>query len=176
MANQYRAANPPRPSTHGNDFAFGGDGVGVLQLGHVPAGVGTFLDMRDAGMMRRVRVRRTCRSRFRKRGGGQTKDQKQIKEAFQKMSVHRVLSPRDHNFKDNTSPAPAGTKVSVTRPEPAPPGKIHSLTNLIKPYFDIKSVRISIFQRKSWLCPYHNWVQNGNDRARCANVGRFGGS
>jgi hypothetical protein len=66
------------------------------QLRHVPASVGGLLYM---GNMRAVgRVRGTGMGRFRKSSGGQTKDQNKISDAPQKLSVHRVLSSRNHGI------------------------------------------------------------------------------
>ncbi len=118
---------------------------------------------------------RTSRSRFRKRGGGQTKDQNQIKDTLHKLSVHRVFVPsRLWLYVDNTSPVAPGTRVIFTHSAIRfPKASLVRGLNLIQPHFAIKCVRISIFQRNSWLCPYHNWVHGRNDRARCTSPGRL---
>jgi hypothetical protein len=70
--------------------------VGVAQLSHVVASGRRLLHMSNMSAMGGVRGTRG--SRFGKSSGGQTKDQNQIKDAFDNLSVHRFVSPRNHGF------------------------------------------------------------------------------
>ena len=95
VAHQNRAADMPGSSAN-RDHRAQYDRVGVPQLRHVPASMRALLYMGDVGAMGRVRGTRM--GRFRESSGGQTKDQYKMSDASKKLSVHRVLSSRNHGI------------------------------------------------------------------------------
>jgi hypothetical protein len=91
MVNHNRTPQLPRPGANHHDFALCGYRVGMGQLSHVMASVCRLLHVGNMSAMGGVGGTRG--SRFGKSSGGQTKDQKQIKDALYNLSVHRVMSP-----------------------------------------------------------------------------------